>query len=370
MDRLGYGVIGLGRISSRHLDTIEQMEGAQLVAVADVAAEKAEAVAAARSSQPTAYQNYQDLLADKAVDVAVVCVPTQTHAEVTIAAAVENKHVFCEKAMAPTLKQCRDMIATTDDAGVKLMIGQSTRFNAPYVQARRVIESGQIGDIIAIDGAFTATATQTDDVPSDFWRFKAGAQGHGHVVNFGCHYIDTARYLCADDPKQVSAYISNRFSGGQTPEDQWVITSVCEGVEGGATDGRIIITIGTYSSPKRVSAPNAGFTVYGTEGLLLAYGHSGSLALVKGTDRAMEVSIDEDLLSNEATLRMHKAFRQCIEEDTTPPVTGHDGMFNVQWALAAYLSHQRRAWMDLPLGPEFYEYGGPRLYEEIAPAES
>ena len=365
MDKLGYGVIGLGRVSSRHLNAAEQNDGARLVAVADANFEKAQQIAAERETRPTAYQDYHDLLADEAVDVVAVCVPTHMHAEVTIAAAQAGKHVFCEKAMAPTIKECRAMIAATDDAGVKLMIGQSTRFTPPYAQARRVIEAGQIGDVIAIDGAFPSTATRPEDVPQDFWRFKAGAQGHGAVVNFGCHYMDTARYLCADDPKQVSAYIANRFSVGQIPEDQWVITSICEGVSGRGGAGEIIITIGQYSWLNRIVVPNGGLAVYGTEGLLLAYGHGGVLTLTRAPGQTEEISIDEDLLAEETWRRMHRGFRQCIEDDTTPPVTGYDGMINVEWAMAAYLSHERRAWMDLPLGPEFYEYGGPRLYEEV-----
>lgn len=370
MDTLGYGVVGCGRVSGRHMSSAEQIEGAQLVAIADANIEKARQVSSQRPSKPTAYQDYRDLIADDAVEVVVICVPTQMHAEVAIAAAQAGKHIYCEKAMAPTVKQCRDMIAAADQAGVKLMIGQSTRFNAPYAQARRVIEAGHIGEVIAVDGAFVNTATQPDNVPADFWRFKPGAQGHGYVVNFGCHYMDTARYLCADDPKQVSAYIANRFSVGQIPEDQWVITSICEGEAGRGGEGQIIVTIGLYGTPNRVSVPNNGFTVYGTEGVLLAYGHSGSLTLTDASGQAGPVRIDDDLMAEDTWPRMHRAFRQCIEDDSTPPVTGYDGMINVEWAMAAYLSHERRAWMDLPLGPEFYEYGGPRLYEEVPASES
>ncbi|MCK4276377.1 MAG: Gfo/Idh/MocA family oxidoreductase, partial [Phycisphaerae bacterium] len=223
METLGYGVIGCGTVSARHMDAAEQIQGAQLVAIADQNVEKAEQISRERESKPAVYQDYQDLLQDKNIDVVVICVPTQMHGEMTVAAARGGRHVYCEKAMAPTLKECRAMIAAADDSAVKLMIGQSTRFQVPYAQARRVIESGQVGDVIAVDGAFPTKATLSEDVGADFWRFKAGAQGHGHVVNFGCHYIDTARYISSQDPRHVSAYIGNRFSAGQIPEDQFVI---------------------------------------------------------------------------------------------------------------------------------------------------
>jgi len=343
------------------MDAAEQIDGAQLVAVADANLEKAREIAGQRESKPKAYQDYHDLLADGKVDVAVVCVPTQLHAEATIAAADAGKHIYCEKAMASTLKECRDMIAAADDSNIKLTIGQSTRFHGAFQQARRLIEAGQIGEVISVDGAFPTGATLAENVPPDFWRFKAGAQGHGYVVNFGCHYIDTARYICGQDPRHVSAFIANRYSAGQIPEDQFVITCVC--------DGQAIITIGLYGAPVYTNAPNTGFTVYGSEGVLEAYYRPDGLTLKRGSEEATPIEIDADLRGTDPWLRFHTAFRRCIEEDAAPPVTGRDGMLNLEWAMAAYLANERRAWMDLPLGPEFYEYGGPKLYETVQVAE-
>ena len=362
MQQLGYGVIGLGMVSERHLDAAETIAGARLVAIADQNVEKAEGVSAARASRPTVYGDYQDLLADDDVDVVVVAVPTQFHAQVAIAAAGAGKHIYCEKAMAPTLQECRAMIAAADDNGIKLTIGQSTRFQAHFVQARRVIEAGHIGDIIAVDGAFPQSATTPDKVRDDFWRFKAGAQGHGFVVNFGCHYIDTARYLSDRDPQQVTAWIANRFSHGQTPEDEFIITAVCH--------DQTAITIAMYSAPTYIPSRTNGFVIYGTEGILEAYYRPDGIALQRGNEDLQPIELDEDLKAEETWMRFHRQFRECIENDTPPPVTGRDGMLNVEWALAAYLSHERRAWMDLPLGPEFYEYAGPRLDESLPVPEA
>ena len=356
METLRYGVIGCGRVSARHIQCADEMGGTVLAALADPNTEKAESFAQKSPSNPRVYADYRQMLADDVVDVVVVCVPTQMHAEVTVAAAEAGKHIYCEKAMAPTLAACRAMIRAADDAGVKLNIGQSTRFQTPFVQARRVIEAGRIGEVIAVDGAFPGTATTPEGVPADFWRFKAGAQGHGYVVNFGCHYVDAARYICGDDPAQVSAFISNRFSAGQIPEDQFVITAVCHTGP--------IITIGMYCAPTYTPTRTNGFVIYGTEGVLEAYWRPGGVTLTVGKEEPQPVAIDEDL-TVDPWLRFHRQFRDCILEDTAPPVSGRDGMLNVEWALAAYLAHERRAWMDLPLGPEFYEYGGPKLYAEV-----
>ena len=351
MKTLGYGIIGCGRVSARHLDAAEQIEGARLVAVADRELEKARAVSNDRASQPAAFSDYRDLLGVAEVDVVVICLPTHLHADAAVAAARAGKHVFCEKAMAPTLRGCRDMMEAADTNGVKLTVGHSWRFFAPFQQARRLIDAGVVGDIVALDGSFCGKATLPGDVRDDFWRFQPGAQGHGYVVNFGCHYVDAARYLCGQDIRRVSAFIGNRFSEGQTPEDQFVITALC--------DKGALITIGFYASLRHVAVRNAGFVVYGTEGALEVYQNARALRLTPAGGEPVEVPIDEDLVATGPWMRFHRQFRQCIEDDGPPPVSGRDGAACVEWAVAAYLANERGVWMDLPLAPDCHGYGGP-----------
>ncbi len=159
MGELGYAVAGLGRVSARHMTAVGEMEGTRLVAVADANIEKAQAVTANHSDCPAAHADWRELVADGGVDVLVVCVPTQLHAEVAVAAMDAGKHVLCEKPMAPSPAQCREMIAARDRAGVKLMIGQSTRFQPAYVMARRLVERGEIGTPVALQAQFAVSAT-------------------------------------------------------------------------------------------------------------------------------------------------------------------------------------------------------------------
>ena len=136
MTQLGYGLIGLGRISSRHVAGVQALAEGRVAAVADTNLEKAEQVAGKVGEGCAAYADYRDLLADDAVDVAVVLVPTHLHCEVSVAAMDAGRHVMCEKAMAPSVRECLDMIEARDRNGVKLMIAHSTRFQPPYRTAR------------------------------------------------------------------------------------------------------------------------------------------------------------------------------------------------------------------------------------------
>ncbi len=159
MGELGYAVAGLGRVAARHMNAVGEMEGTRLVAVADANIEKAQAVAADHPDSPAAHADWRERVADDDVDVLVVCVPTQLHAEVAVAGIDAGKHVLCEKPMAPSVRECREMIAARDRNGVKLMIGQSTRFQPAYAMAARLVERGEIGTPVALQAQFAVSAT-------------------------------------------------------------------------------------------------------------------------------------------------------------------------------------------------------------------
>ena len=359
--QLGYGVIGLGRICARHIEAIDRLEGGRVAALADTNVEKAQRLAAEHADSPAVYSDYHDLLADANVDVAVVLVPTHLHRDVSVAAMDAGKHVLCEKAMAPSVRQCMDMIEARDRNGVKLMIGHSTRFRAPFITARKLIEDGAIGEPLGIDGHFVAGATQPGNVPQDFWRFKAGAAGHGYVVNFGCHYIDTSRMVLGADPVSVSGHVGNRFSQGVIPEDHYVITALCEGDK--------TISLAQYGTLESYRVPTNGYAIFGTEGLIEAYWRPDRLLLSAAGEETRPIEVDPALHEAGAWGREHDGFYACIVDDTEEPVTGEDAMRNIEWATAAYLSSERRCWVDLPLCEEDCEYCGPCLEETLPPAE-
>lgn len=357
MSELRYAVAGLGRVSARHVAAVTAMDDVRLVAVADANVEKAQAVSADHPDNPAAHADWRELVADNDVDVLVVCVPTQLHAEVSVAAMDAGKHVLCEKPMAPSPAQCREMIAARDRNGVKFMVGQSTRFQPAYAMARRLVERGEIGTPVAVQAQFAVKATQPDDVPADFWRFKAGATGHGYVLNFGCHYIDTARAIVGADPVSVTARVGNRFSEGIIPEDHFVIVAQC------APD--VDITVSVYGMPGAPANCGSGYTIYGTDGVIEARSQAVPLQLCRAGESPVAVEIDEDLRGLSAWQRYHRLLRDCIRDDTREPVTGEDGMLNVEWGLAAYLSSAGGCRVDLPLGSEHDDYAGPQLTRSL-----
>ena len=343
------------------MEAAETIAGARLVAVADSDLHKAEAEAQRRPSKPTAYGDYHGLLADPRVDVVVIAAPTQLHSEVSVAAGEAGKHIYCEKAMAASLRQCREMLDAVARCGVKLTVGHSTRFQPPCAMARRLIDGGAIGEVFAVSAQFSTDAEPPSRGATDSWRYRAGSAGNGHVINFGCHYIDTARFFARQDPVSVSGYIGNRFSTELISEDQFVITSRC--------DRRAVIGISLYCSPKGTRARSDGYTVRGTDGVIeVPSPWSKEVFLLRhNREGAQPVRIDADLAAENAFVRLHRLFREAIEHDTDVPVTGGDAIRNLEWGLAAYLSDEQRRWIDLPLGPEHEDFAGPVTERTIPP---
>ncbi|MEW6357332.1 MAG: Gfo/Idh/MocA family oxidoreductase [Planctomycetota bacterium] len=353
MDKLGYAIIGCGRVSRHHAQAISKLNDARLAAVADQDIEKARRVACDGEIKPTVYGDYDDLLADKSVDVVVIAIPTHLHRDLAVAAAEAGKHTYCEKAMAASMRQCREMIDAARRRGVKLVIGQSTRFQPACIMARRLIDDGAIGQVFAVDAQFATVAEPPSRGATDSWRYRAGSAGNGHVINFGCHYIDTARFFAGQDPASVSAYIGNLFSKGMIYEDQFCIMCTC--------DRGAVIAISLFSSLSGTRSPDEGYTVRGTDGIITVNWPARRVALIRDENTREAVEIGEDLLAEDGFTRLHRLFRRAIEEDAEVPLTGEMGMKNVEWGLAAYLSNERRRWIDLPLGDEHEDFTGPVL---------
>lgn len=356
MRELGYGLVGCGRIVGPHLNALAQTAGARIVALADPDEGKAAAAAARAGGRVSVYPDSPAMLADPAVEVVVCLAPTHMHPQVSVAAMDAGKHVYCEKAMAASLRGCRDMIAAAERNGVRVTVGHSTRFRPAFAMARRLIERGEIGEVVGIQGSFGSAANPPALGATDSWRYRKESAGNGHVINFGCHYIDTARFLCAQDPVTVSAFIRNRFSPGMVPEDQFAITCEC--------DAGALISISLHPTLDGVPAGRDGFSIHGTSGCIHALWRPDRVELARGGEALAPVPIDDDLPTDPFSV-LHRAFRDALETGGAVPVTGEDAMRNVEWGLAAYLSSEGRCPVDLPLGPEHDDYMGPQLAATI-----
>lgn len=193
---LRIAVLGAGRIGRIHAGNIAAHPKARLVAVADVDAEAATAVAAAHGARTgTAV----DLVGAPDVDAIAICTPTDTHADLIEQAVAAGKAVFCEKPVDLSSARIRSCLAIVAKSGRPLMIGFNRRFDPNFAEAKRRIVSGEVGGVEIV----TILSRDPGPPPIDYVKRSGGL-----FRDMMIHDLDMARYLLDEDPVEVHAVAS------------------------------------------------------------------------------------------------------------------------------------------------------------------
>lgn len=190
--KIKVALIGCGRISKNHLDSIEKhADNVQLAAVCDtdrqVLAEMEE-----RYNVP-AFHNYDDLLAKSDADLVILCTPSGIHPAQTIAAAQAGKHVMTEKPMATRWKDGMAMVRACDEARVRLFVIKQNRRNATLQLLKRALNEKRFGRIYMVHLNVFWTRPQ-DYYDQAVWRGTWELDG-GAFMNQSSHYVDLLEWL-------------------------------------------------------------------------------------------------------------------------------------------------------------------------------
>ncbi len=171
------------------------IERAELAALCDPDAGSLAATAATLGAEVPGYGDYRELLRRERLDAVLVTAANHVHAEITVAAAAAGVHVFCEKAMARTARECWDMVAACRRHGVKLMVGHKRRLRPPWARMVEMTADGLLGAPLSI-----TVAQYTDNRPYEFFDtwWSDPARGGGFFHMHGVHVIDWFRAMCGD----------------------------------------------------------------------------------------------------------------------------------------------------------------------------
>jgi predicted dehydrogenase len=145
-ERVRVGVIGVGQIGKIHLDNYRSIDGAEVVAVADVNEDEARRVAA-QHAIPDVYTDFGDLLARDDVQAVDVCLHNNLHMPATIAALEAGKDVYCEKPIAGSYADALRMVEAARDLGRRLSIQSQFVFAPETRAAKELIDAGAVGRI-------------------------------------------------------------------------------------------------------------------------------------------------------------------------------------------------------------------------------
>ncbi len=200
---LGVGIIGTGRVSGGHAKAVKETATTRLVAAADV--DQARVEKFAEMNYCDAYTDYNELLKRDDIDFVIIALPHWLHYGATVAAAAAKKHIFIEKPMAMTLDECDRMAEAAEKNGVKIMDGHSEHYMAPNITARRILHSGQLGEIVFANDIWYKPFGLGMRPP---W-FLDRAQGGGMWQMNGAHMLDRITWLMDSRVTAVKAWIGN-----------------------------------------------------------------------------------------------------------------------------------------------------------------
>lgn len=190
MDKVRFGVIGCGVIHATHCDSIQKIANAELVAVHDTVADRAQAAAEKYGVLGTS--DLETLW--PLVDAVCVCVPSGLHAEIGIQAARQGKHVLCEKPIDVTLAKAQSLVGACREAGVKLGVISQHRFAHDIRSLRQAIQAGEMGHILSGD-CYNKWYRSQAYYDSGDWRGTWELDGGGCLMNQGVHYVDMLQWL-------------------------------------------------------------------------------------------------------------------------------------------------------------------------------
>jgi predicted dehydrogenase len=200
MDEIGVGVIGTGFMGECHalafaaVGPLFQPElRPRLELVADINATAAER-ARARFGFARASADWRELVADPAVQLVSITSPNVLHKEMALAAIAAGKHVYCEKPLALTAADARELALAAEAKGVRTLVGYNYLCSPALQHIKQLLDAGELGTLTYLRACFEEDYMADPAVPFS-WRCERAKAGSGALGDLGSHAISVARLL-------------------------------------------------------------------------------------------------------------------------------------------------------------------------------
>jgi scyllo-inositol 2-dehydrogenase (NAD+) len=202
MKKLGVGVLGVGEMGRRHAENLRRhVPQAQLVAVADVAAERAARLAEELEIEHS-FGSLESMLECKGLDAVVIATPDKFHSSAVETVAAAGKDMLCEKPLALSLADAHHMLKAVERAKVRLQVGFMRRYDPAYAAAKKRIEAGEIG----VPVVFKSVGRDKDGPP--LAAYRSGCNSMLFYTNT-IHDFDLAQWLLNDEVGEVHAHTTS-----------------------------------------------------------------------------------------------------------------------------------------------------------------
>lgn len=313
---LRVGLIGAGGIGRTHLASYERVREAQIVAIVDIDEETARTAAQRVGAQ--AFRDVEQMLHHVEVDAVDICTPPSAHLEVASLAIEHGLHVLCEKPLAHQPNAARQMVRAAEEKGVKLMTAFCHRFHPPIVALKRLIELGELGEVVMFRNRFAVPLKGVEER----WFSDKEVAGGGVLMDTSVHSIDLFRFLVGEVAR-VQAVTRQTNPAIREVEDTAIALLSTADNRMGVVEASWVLA--------------AGFNVvevYGTEGAAMVHYWDGFKSRYKTNKMDDWQPLDESGPDRFAGEIQH--FVDACLGRTELQVTGYDGLRAVEIVYEAY----------------------------------
>lgn len=360
---ISVGVVGTSWwTEAMYLPSLTSHPHARIAAICGRGRVRAEALASAWNIGAV-HTDYRDLLHHDGLEAVIVATPDDLHPEMTLAALGRGLHVMCEKPLANSAAEAREMAAAAEAAGVKHMVLFTWQFLPQHRHLRRLVESGEIGRVHQMTAHFIADYARE---PVYQWRFD-GRRANGVLGDLGSHLIDLYRAfvgevesvaadLCqvvdraglpgpAATPANDSGFVLLRSANGAQG-----VLHISAASPGGDRDARLGITLhgdtGTLESECVFAGAETGSTLRALDA-----GGGACRPLVVSAELLDGLTPEADPLAAFTRLSIGpRRFVDAILDDLPIPTTFRDGARAQAVADAALRADRERRWIAVDYG--------------------
>ena len=227
------GIIGTGQVCWGHVEAIAKIREIEIVALCDPYPRSLkkikEVLEKEKISSPyREFRNYRELLRMEEVEAVLIATPNYTHRDIAIESLEQGKHVLCEKPLATTVRECREIMETVKRTGKKLQVGLELRHSPLYQKVKTLLDKKEIGKPWLLwykefRGPFLKKVGD--------WILQKEKSG-GSLVEKDCHHFDLFNWYVKKKPLRVTGFGGNQviYRDRDVLDHAWVVVEY----EGGA----------------------------------------------------------------------------------------------------------------------------------------
>jgi 1,5-anhydro-D-fructose reductase (1,5-anhydro-D-mannitol-forming) len=322
---LGWGLIGASNIAREWMiDAIRSQPGNEVVAV--MSTDPARAQQYARANQiPKSYDSVDALLRDPRIGAVYISTTNELHKAQTLAAAAAGKHVLCEKPLALSVADAREMVAACASARVVMGTNHHLRNAGTHRKIRELVAAGAIGKPLF------ARVFHAVYLPPHLqgWRINKPAAGGGVILDITVHDADTLRFLLDAEPIEALAMTQQaNLASGELEDGVMAVLRFSNDVLVQLHDAFTVKHAGT------------GVEIHGTEGSIIGRDVMRQRAmgqvLLRDANGEREIPVEHENLYARALA----AFNAAVRGEGKPAASGEDGVRSLATALAVLESAQ------------------------------